>query len=430
MGFQALEVEEVQFDGENMVFKGGFSCNHALGRVKANSGHVQFQKESPVEMILQGDVEIDLQEGGHLSCLHTALDCVKSIGVFHGTLEEKACYERKEQSLLLKSVRMELHFAKSSERLLLNQMIAQEGVEIRLNNSVQLEGDLVTFSDFDQEGHCAFAYLISNSDAPCKVLDSTRGEIESRSILLNLNQKNVLLDAPHGMLQKEPPIRFEAATLIVDASTDTLTLTPPIKIEGIGLLSTEGEMQIKRGAQKQFSSLHCDGRSVLKLKDPDKGLEHTLTVYGTIDIDHTHSKCILKSPIQNEKQVHLQDAYGEIFADQMTLHYQVQEGRTVPTKLFLEGHVKLQNLALGAKQYGLSEQAEFYFATHELVLKGSPVLFLDQVNKVQASAPLLRIKRDLGSQKDIIQGTGNVRFVFAQEELNELKKRFSLDIEK
>ena len=57
------------------------------------------------------------------------------------------------------------------------------------------------------------------------------------------------------------------------------------------------------------------------------------------------------------------------------------------------------------------------------------MLFYDPMNKVEASGASLILKRDPKTGKDIIQGVGMIRLMFAEDELNELKKRFSLDKE-
>ena len=55
------------------------------------------------------------------------------------------------------------------------------------------------------------------------------------------------------------------------------------------------------------------------------------------------------------------------------------------------------------------------------------VLFYDRLNKVQVSAPAVNIRRDGTTGKEAVQGMGDVRFTFADEERSALLENFDLD---
>jgi hypothetical protein len=60
-------------------------------------------------------------------------------------------------------------------------------------------------------------------------------------------------------------------------------------------------------------------------------------------------------------------------------------------------------------------------------VNGNRVLFFDKVNNVQMSAPSLKVRHDSSTQKDSIQGLGDVRFTFIEKELEQLKEHFRLE---
>jgi hypothetical protein len=76
-------------------------------------------------------------------------------------------------------------------------------------------------------------------------------------------------------------------------------------------------------------------------------------------------------------------------------------------------------------EYALADVVEYSPQTKEVQLSAlnkGRVLFFDKVNNLQISAPALKIKRDAVTQKDSIQGVGDVRFNFVKHELDKMKK--------
>ncbi len=58
--------------------------------------------------------------------------------------------------------------------------------------------------------------------------------------------------------------------------------------------------------------------------------------------------------------------------------------------------------------------------------KNNRVLFYDQLKEVQLSAQTVRAQRDPTTKQERMQGVGDVRFVFGQEELAKIKTRFKI----
>ena len=85
--------------------------------------------------------------------------------------------------------------------------------------------------------------------------------------------------------------------------------------------------------------------------------------------------------------------------------------------LVLKGDVQLEN---EKGQYALADRVTCHPESEELVLEGEQnrVLFFDKGRDMQLSAPVVH------ASQEVIRGVGNVRFIFAQDELTKLKERF------
>lgn len=129
------------------------------------------------------------------------------------------------------------------------------------------------------------------------------------------------------------------------------------------------------------------------------------------------------------KQIFLEGELGEIYTDTLRLTYQTNDGKRTPTKLILSGHIQIlnrydQNLKTSGSvlQSALADELEYNPETKEMVLtasQGQRVLYSDQINGIQMSAPSIKI--NLATQKPVIQGQGDVRFAFMEKELEHLK---------
>lgn len=120
----------------------------------------------------------------------------------------------------------------------------------------------------------------------------------------------------------------------------------------------------------------------------------------------------------------------EVLADMACIDYEERDGSIQPKKVTLTDHVRLINHGV-QEQYALADSVTYFPDTQFMILegKGSRVLFYDQSRGVQLSARTIHAKRNPETNKDSIQGIGDVRFVFSPEELEKLKERFHLGSE-
>lgn len=137
-----------------------------------------------------------------------------------------------------------------------------------------------------------------------------------------------------------------------------------------------------------------------------------------------------------QEQVYYQDDMGEIYADRVTVTYAFIDGEYKPAKITLRDHVQLINRSSLSKikdkvtlQYALADYVEVFPNEETMLLKayeGKRVLFFDKIKDMQLSAKLIKGQRTPSGNQSI-QGQGDVRFTFGQEEIDKLKKHFNID---
>lgn len=437
--FNDLEVDSFSFEKGTMHLKGSIVWEHPLGRLKADSAEARFEEgafEFPREIILNKDVDIQMNEGSEVKARFACFDCIQGIGVFHGTREDRVQYAKKNDKLTIDCERLELRMSPllGKGKILMQQIHGETSVDIDIENKLHLAGDRAILSAFTPKGKFLRAELQCGT-TPCQLTTPEKDFVEASSIVWNVENQQALLTSPQGTLQRESlPIFFSASEMIVDQAQNQLTMLPPVKIYASGHLETNGRVCVQRN-EEGLQNVKCEGTSTLSFSDQE-GNQHELTTFGTIFVDHLSHTTTLESPKDDEgrvlkdQQIHFEDPFGEMFADKAVFFYKIENKKFVPLSLVLEGNLKIQNRSSGAMQYALSDYGMFDFAFNTLTLKAinrPRVLFYDEFNKLQASAPSLVLKRDPVTMKNVIEGTGNVRFMFAEEEFNELKKRFLIN---
>lgn len=198
-----------------------------------------------------------------------------------------------------------------------------------------------------------------------------------------------------------------------------------VKVQGPCLLRTaSGEEVAASSAEINLTRkvATLKGKTVLSIFGEDP---RTVRAFGEVKV--YKDRLLIDSPeeggsVPESLQVHLEDKRGDIYADQVELIY--KEG--TPEKLILTGNVRL----VYHSHYALADRGEVDFGKRELLLEAKErkaVLFYDQLNKMQASAP--KMKLTLGAQKDQIkaEGIGTMRLQFKEEEYQEFKKRFLIN---
>lgn len=147
----------------------------------------------------------------------------------------------------------------------------------------------------------------------------------------------------------------------------------------------------------------------------------------TLFLDYT-AMCAL---IEGKPQVTYCDILGEVYADRARIDYQEINGSLEATTVTLYENVRLVNrgsIEKPASQYALADLVYYFPPSQETILEGKQnrVLFFDMLRDIQLSARHVQAKRDPLTQKESVQGIGDVRFVFGPDELDKIKTRFQV----
>jgi len=261
------------------------------------------------------------------------------------------------------------------------------------------------------------------------------------------NEKVVYTDNLAGNNQEPIPLLFQSREMtILFAKADTKEGKSKTSIsEMVG----EGDVFINynqdytattaKATYHPERGIETAEETVLVYKDTPYA--HVLKCYGPVRVDLLKMETRIFSPIDangfvhEDKQACFEDGKGKIYADRVLLKYQYNDDKLVPSKIVLVGNVRIFNrltvtdlASATVLQYVLADRVEFTPLTKEMIFKsnsGKKVLFFDKVNDVRVSADSLKIIRDAATKKESIQGIGDVRFSFSDQEFERLQRKFS-----
>jgi len=184
------------------------------------------------------------------------------------------------------------------------------------------------------------------------------------------------------------------------------------------------------------------GRALVWGKAPIAKLKlqsNTLTLLGGVEIENHQGNAsaekatLFPQKIILEDAVTFKDRLGEVHANRCVIDFEGEQ--QVMRHIHLEGDIRILNclklnpLDESSKQYALAERVDYYPETGEMLLYAADdarVLFYDQDEEFEVSAPALKIQRNKKPLKHAVFGLGDVRFHFADDEKEQLKKRFNV----
>ncbi len=122
-----------------------------------------------------------------------------------------------------------------------------------------------------------------------------------------------------------------------------------------------------------------------------------------------------------------EDAAVVVEGDEFTAKLTDANGAMQAEKIDARGNIKLQTINNITSQYALADALEYTPADKTWILSAvSPrrVLYYDKANNVTISAPKILVQQREDKQKPYVKASGDVRFVFGEKELGELKQKF------
>lgn len=472
----SMESETAHYDGKKIILHGQVDVEYKLGIISAE--HVEITPETTDKttnfnyLTMTNDVQFIIRDGGKLNCAYAEIDYSNLEGRFYGNEQQKYvsyadnCIGKNGSSipLLVKSGHMNIkivnrEIGNKKNRNCIENILADSNVSVSYNNDIVVIADYAIYNPYpiiDAESKKAALISLRASDEKgmCQVTNRQGDLIRASQIDLDTGKQLLSFTYPKGAVhathnqEKEGRIDFSGDLLIWDEEHNVLTLSGHVIVnqKGMGTLVTDKELylfqQVKNG-EKQLRSIESNGITTLTYTDEEKELLHTLICYGTVVVDHDHLETTMESPRGVDKkvlagqQIFFKDHMGEIYADKMTVIYKLVEHSPEPIRLILEGNVHLLNrCAIDPEQkgeflqYAIADKVEYSPQAKEINLSSlgrGRVLFFDKLNNLQVSAPGLTIRRDQMTKKDSIQGSGDVRFSFIEQEFAQIKKYFNLE---
>jgi len=437
---------EVSYDGQSMTLMGQVAIEHRLGQITAHHLTIQPTKDKKLKfglLEMYEDVQLQLSGGGELNCQKAVLDCVSLQGRCWGNNEQGQVIYRLPSVLVMTSDQMQINWLREAEngsKLKVQSIEASDHVHVDYQNDYQLSAQRVLYKHIPQ----TWLTLFAGSNFPCELLYKN-DSVQAQQVEVDVKKEQLSLTEPTGQLKHADAhtLSFAAREMTWDGLQQFLHLKGEVAIkqnEEVHLF-TKHEVLLKQTlseGKKTLASIYSPKDTTFTYVKSGQTCE--LSCQGPLTLDHEHSRLTMQMDAYSTQQVYLKDALGEIYANQIVIDYQWQKQQMIPQKIILEGEVKLLNRFDGHIQesggsilhYALADYIEYQPEKQELVLSsptGNRVLFYDKINNVQMSAPSLKITRESATQKQIIQGVGDVRFTFIEKEMEQLKKYFEMDQE-
>jgi len=460
--FLSVESDTAFYAGKEIFLEGNVIVEHPFGTLSGQVINLQLNaqnQETHSYLIKMNDqVQISFKKGRELKCGQAEIDCRQMTGSFQSNkAQPHVIYTESSPAnpcLEVKSRGMHLALSqKKKKEWQIQKIIATDNVSAKYNDLFTAFGEVLTYetnAEADEQGG-NIELQGSVGKEICSVETPEGDFIEALHIYIDTQSRQSLFIQPRGKLQvlAKEEVFFSADTMKWDDPHQLLILEGHVMInqQGIGQIVTDGKVIFKKAnfnGKNLIRSIILPGKSVLTYEDTEKRLfMHTLTCHGHLEVDRCTLEMVGSSPMDisgnviKDQQVHYIDPVGEIYADQFSVSSEQKQGKNVPSHIIFRGNVYICNQGDGSdsaesllKQYILADKVEYYPQTKEMYLsakEGKRVLFYDKIDNLQVSAPSLKIKRDLVSKKESIQGYGDVRFNFIEHELEKLKSRFLLD---
>lgn len=449
---------EADYDGQSITLEGEVSVHYGLGKISARHLTVlpSEQKGRFSNFIVRDNILIELQGGGQLKCEKAEIDYSLMKGSFLGSEEfPDVIYQNSEKgasSLVIKSQKMETELIRLplpgdlGLKIKVKDFLAHDQVRIYFNQNDTPRGAYVLTADqacytpfkTDLNVQGGLIALSSNGSNPYCILINPDGDsIQARRIEFNTVERKAFFTEAKGVLKG---MEFEADQVFfnLDDKNQTMTFKGNIKIQEESLkIDTDHEVVINQKTvegKKKISSLNSSKETNLIYLNKNKEIIHKIVCPGNLLIDHENSITTLdslkdeKGDVIEGKQVFFEDEAGDMYADRICLNYEWKEKKLIPSAIFLEGSVKILNRFDGhvkesgtVLQQALADRVNYDPISQEIILtafEGNRVLVFDKVNRVQMSAPALRIRKDLNGCKNSIQGIGDVRFTFIENQMS------------
>lgn len=363
-----LKGHYLRTDGLDTYLQGNITVNSSYGQANAQQAFLASEERygMPIHVKLMDEVILRSNDQVQLSCVKADIDLKKMAGVFKG----------------IAGAPVVLEDSNASEAFI-------KGREMRIDTMGGVFDKLRVFGQV--EGFFQNQFSVSSQYAEYQAPNP-----QSEDSLLF--QGNVHVDhAMHGNLDVDEMMR-------IDWHENAL-----------------GKKEVKMAQAK--------GHTTMRVID-EHGNARTIEGDGPVYVDYLAKKAVMeKSPIKG-RQIVMQDSLGKVFSDRFEATFNEDNQKLAISEIRLEGHVKMHNgfsdqADALLDQYVIADKASYSPETKTVHLeakKGKRVLLFDRLNNLKISAGALKLRRDEHTQKDQIQGIGDVRFTLVEPEQKEIVK--------
>jgi lipopolysaccharide export system protein LptA len=456
----SINSKNADYDGKRIILTEDVTVDHEIGKLTADqiilSPTVVEGKTHWHSLSLEGNVNIVFKDGGKVSCNSAEIDYGTLQGYFFGSEEKQlqVNYIDNTGSLRVTGDQMIVQLSKNEGA---QTAVAKSIGHIKADGKVSIHYriDFIAIGDHAIYDNPSIALYGEGQNRTCEITNSHGDKIAADHIRIHILQRNIAFTNPKGSLSlhkqqnSTDPIYFSGDTLVWEELKNLLTLKGNVIVsqEGFGQMTNDDEVLITQhivNEEKELKSIESTGTTVLIFQDALDALSHTLNCHGKVYVDHERLLTLMESPrdasgnVLEGKQLSFQDIMGDIYADRMRVDYKMIDQSLSPSKLNLEGHVRILNrFARDSShkenflQYALAENVEYSPDAKEVILSTKSknrVLFFDKMNNLQVSAPSLSIRRDAATKKELVQGRGDVRFSFIKRELDEIYKQLKIEL--
>ena len=317
----------------------------------------------------------------------------------------------------------------STQIVAIQTIFLEEDVEINYDEKWDVKADYGLY-ECGEDNPKITLWSETSFCAASSLLDST--QILAKTIETYPKKRVIEFLDPKGTIclkrdeNQSEELEFSSATLTWQEENGECILNNDVKVtlpsKNI-LLTTDKKLLVKKG-KEGIRELRSMGTTVVNCNNNEKGF--VLTCKGEVLVDHERHFMQMQSANGNE-QLLFRDDMGKVYADRAELEYQTISQKIVPLRVVFSGNVLVLNREPPLQQRALADRLTFFFPTNELFFAANPqnrVLFYDQANNLEMSAKGVKVKRDKETKKDSVQGMGDVRFSFDEQEFAQLRQIF------
>ncbi len=428
-----FQADSIGSEGKTITLTGNVSILHRLGKITCDSAIVERKEEGkeklPASICLKDNIELFLKPDSTVSCARGMIDFVQNKIFLYSEEEHPVRYSGSiddseitaEKFMILGGL---VTFSLDSKGEIELVEVSQ-GTFLEIDKEITVKGERAVYKPDDR-------LSIYPSEESFCVITGMHG-IQARASLVEWNfpekKMTFLSGSGSGSFTDTIQPEFRADKIVWDKGASVFTFSGYSRLEQKEKMIFFNDDHIDFFYDKEgLTSIKTAGKSRL-LGNKKLQSDCFFITEGDICVDHRLG-CVNIGSTRN--QIVFKGNIGEVSGDYLSLYYSLGEAGFIPEKILIRDNVKFMGPD-NAKQFALADLIEYSKITGEWKLQAKSngkVLYYDKINNMQMSAPGVLYKKGTGLEKDIIQGSGNVRFRFMERELDLLKKRFNLSEER